>query len=114
MKSLLKIVAASLSLAGSAGVAIPAVAGTKHVEFRVDNGYYAAPVHASPRVIYDCPVQLYRYRAHAAWREYEWRARQRREYWRERNEWREQQWREHCDHWKHGGDFDHGYYSGQR
>lgn len=114
MKSILKFAAASLALAGLAAVATPAVAGPGHVELRVDSGYYAAPVYAPPRVIYEAPVPVYRYRDDSAWREHEWRERQRREYWRDRNEWRAQQWREHHDHWEHGGDFDRGYYGGRR
>ena len=114
MKSILKIAAASLALAGLAAVATPAVASPGHVEFRVDSGYYPAPVYAPPRVIYEAPVPVYRYRDDAAWREHEWRERQRREqYWRQQNEWREHQWREHHE-WEHRGGFDHGYHGDWR
>lgn len=99
MKSILKFAAASLALAGLAAVATPAIAGPGRVELVVGNGYYAAPVYVPPRVIYEAPVPVYRYRDDRAWREHEWRERQRREYWRERNEWRE-----HRGHWAHRDD----------
>jgi hypothetical protein len=93
MKTLLKIAAASLALAGMTALATPAIAGPGHVELRVQTGYYSPPVYVQPRVIYEAPAPMYRYRDDAAWRE-----RERREHhWRERNAWREHQWREHHD-----------------
>lgn len=59
MKSIIKIAAASLALAGLAAVATPAVASSRHVELSADNGYYAAPVYVPPRVIYEAPVPVY-------------------------------------------------------
>jgi hypothetical protein len=98
MKTLLRIAVASLALAGMTALATPAIAGPGHAELRVQTGYYSAPVYGQPRVVYEAPAPMYRYRDNAAWREHEWRERERREhYWRERNAWREHEWREHHD-----------------
>lgn len=104
MKSFLRIAAASLALAGLAAVDTPAIAGPGGVAVVVGNGYYAAPVYVPPRVIYEAPASVYRYRDDRAWREHEWRERQRREYWRERNEWRPEEWREHREYWGYRDD----------
>lgn len=104
MKTLLKIAAASLALAGMTALATPAIAGPGHVELRVQTGYYAPPVYVQPRVIYEAPAPVYGYRDDAAWRAHTWRERERRgQYWRERNAWREHEWREHHDRERWGG-----------
>jgi hypothetical protein len=112
MKSIFKIATAVLALASLTVVTTQAVAGQGRVELRVDDGYYAAPVYVAPRVVYAEPAPGYRYRHERAWREHEWRERQRREYWRERNEWRAQQWRERRDRdrWEDRRDFDRDHY----
>jgi hypothetical protein len=129
MKSLFKIVAASLGLAVIAAVSAPASAANAGVEVRIGNGYYAPPpAYVEPRLVYGAPVPLYRYQDerrwhHQHWREQEWRrqqwraqewrrqqwlARERREHaWRERNEWRQHQWREQREHdFGHHGGYD--------
>jgi hypothetical protein len=112
MKSIFKIATAVLALTGLTAVTTPAVAGQGRVELRVDDGYYAAPLYVAPRVVYEAPAPDYRYRQDRAWRDHEWRERQRREYWRERNEWRAQQWREHRDRDRWDGRRD--FYDGRR
>lgn len=100
MKSIFKLAAASLGLVAIAAVSTPALAGPARVEISVGNGYYQAQAYPPPRVVYEAPAPVYRYRDDDGWRaqqwrEHEWRERERREhYWRERNEWRERQWQE--------------------
>jgi hypothetical protein len=100
-------VAAGLALTSLATVTTPAVAGTGLVEIRVNDGYYPTPVYVAPPVIYESPAPAFRYRNDRRWREHVWRERQRREYWRERNEWLAQQWREHRERsrWESRRDF---------
>lgn len=80
MKSILKSAVASFAfaLAGLTAVSTPAVAGPGRAEFRLDNGYYPATVYVQPRVIYEAPAEIYIYPDDRAWREREWRERQRR------------------------------------
>jgi hypothetical protein len=136
MKSLFKIVAASLGLAVIAAVSTPAMANNARVEIRVGNGYTAPPAYVEQRVVYGAPDRLYRVHDDGAWRrqqwreqewrrqqwrEHEWRrqqwlARERREhYWRERNQWRHHQWREQRGHDDgHRGGYSGGHRDGWR
>jgi hypothetical protein len=115
MKSILKIAAASLSLAALAAVSTPAFAHQDRVELRFGNGYDQQQSYVQPGVIYESPAPVYRYQdedgwRQQQWREHAWRERERREhYWHERNEWRERQWQEQRGR-EHDGRDDHRYH----
>lgn len=112
MKSILRIAAASLTLAALAAVSTPVFAHQDRVELRFGNGYDLRQSYVPPGVIYESPAPVYRYQEENGWRqqqwrEREWRERERREhYWRERNEWRERQWQEQRGR-EHDGRDDH-------
>jgi hypothetical protein len=100
MKSILRIAAASLTLAALAAVSTPVLAGPARVELSFGNGYDQQQAYVQPGVIYESPAPVYRYQdedgwRQQQWREHAWRERERREqYSRARNEWRERQWQE--------------------
>jgi hypothetical protein len=105
MKSILKIAAATLSLAAMAAVSTPALAHQDRLELRFGNGYDQQQTYVQPGVIYESPAPDYRYQNEDGWRQQQWRqqqwreqqwreSEQRRHYWQQRNEWRERQWQE--------------------
>jgi hypothetical protein len=112
MKSILKIAAASLSLAALAAVSTPVFAHQDRVELRFGNGYEQQRAYVQPGVIYESPAPAYRYQDEGGWRQQQWREQAWRErerrahYWHERNEWRERQWQEQRGR-EHEGRHDH-------
>ena len=102
MKSLLKMAAASLTLAALAAVSSPVFAAPARVELSVANSYGHGQQQAvvPPGVVYAAPAPLVRYQDDNGWRQQQWREHAWREherrahFWRERDAWRERQWHE--------------------
>lgn len=106
MKSLLKIAAASLTVAALAALSTPAFAAPAHVEVRFSNGYGQQQAYAPPSVFLASQAPAYRYHDENGWRRQQWRAHEWRQRERRAHYWRERERQEQHGR-AHGGHDDH-------